>query len=418
MGNFSRDPSQVLASSLAKGYVGVRIEQNVPLLDRDINLSTDLVAASLRDVIHRYVGAGTAVNSDDAFAIGVAAAPTDNFHIGAGAMLAGGLRVASSGLDYVSQVGVDPLTAPLAGQARIDTVYLDVWLQEIDTDADPDIDLGNVADIGFPTSIRLKPTWRVRVKQSALDPPVAAPGHVHVPLARLERQGPDIVAAQIVDLRVKRLNLADLVTRVTALEADIALLRSALAPKFAALRPFDKPSGYADRAVVLHGKNFDLGAVSVLFRVGPAAAAVTILGEPQPTTINVRIGDDCPTGDGNFFVTTALGTTTSGAFRNWGPPAFHTATPFSPTSVGLGDNFTINSLFCDAPNIEVQCQPSGFAPSDPWKPLTVISTTQTSLVAQIPALLGPPGPYRLRMRSAVSPQWSQPLLFQLITITP
>ena len=48
MGNFSRNPDDELNNAVDKKYVGVRIEQNVPLLERDLNLATDLLGANLR----------------------------------------------------------------------------------------------------------------------------------------------------------------------------------------------------------------------------------------------------------------------------------------------------------------------------------------------------------------------------------
>ena len=60
---------------------------------------------------------------------------------------------------YKSQAGVPALTTPTAGQPdpRIDVVYLDVFLTEVDGVVDPE--LVNSLDIGMETSVRLKPAW-------------------------------------------------------------------------------------------------------------------------------------------------------------------------------------------------------------------------------------------------------------------
>ena len=57
-------PLDLLVASQGKGYVGLHIEQGVPLLDRDLNLLHDLVAASVRSVITRYIGNGIAAGTD------------------------------------------------------------------------------------------------------------------------------------------------------------------------------------------------------------------------------------------------------------------------------------------------------------------------------------------------------------------
>ena len=93
MGNFSRNPDDELNNAVDKKYVGVRIEQNVPLLERDLNLATDLLGANLRGLIQEYIGDGTGIGNDGAFAITPASPVGNDFKIGAGTMLVGGIEV-------------------------------------------------------------------------------------------------------------------------------------------------------------------------------------------------------------------------------------------------------------------------------------------------------------------------------------
>ena len=50
MGNFSRNPLDRLKDSQAKHYVGVRLQQGVPLLDADWNELEDLRRLELEEV--------------------------------------------------------------------------------------------------------------------------------------------------------------------------------------------------------------------------------------------------------------------------------------------------------------------------------------------------------------------------------
>lgn len=220
MGNFSTDPLQELERSRRRGYVGVRIEQGVPLLDRDLNLLADLVASSVRDVLARHLGSGIA-GHDEAFAIDAIAAEND-FRVLApdagGACLVAGIeaRIEES-IRYSEQAGVSPLTTPQDSD-REDLVYLDVWVEEVDSASD--LALTNVSDVGVQTSVRLRPTWRVRVAEGARDLPAAALGHAHCALAALSRIAGEstIRARRIVDYRQTGLNLSELARRIRRIE--------------------------------------------------------------------------------------------------------------------------------------------------------------------------------------------------------
>ena len=51
MSDYSTSPQDVLLANQQKGYVGLHIEQGVPLLDRDLNLLHDLISATMRSLI-------------------------------------------------------------------------------------------------------------------------------------------------------------------------------------------------------------------------------------------------------------------------------------------------------------------------------------------------------------------------------
>lgn len=235
MGNFSSDPGRELQQARERGYIGVRVEQGVPLLDRDLNLLADLVSSSVRDVLARHLGAGLADRSDafrvDALAADAHPAANDFLVLSppeGGACLVAGIEVAiDRELRYGAQPGAPALTTPGA-HGREDVVYLDVWVDEVDQRADPR--LGNAHDVGVATSVRLRPAWRVLVAEGRRQVPEPLPGHAHHPLAMLERPAGDaeIRPHMIVDLRRTGLNLADLARRVERLEA--ALARSAEEP--------------------------------------------------------------------------------------------------------------------------------------------------------------------------------------------
>jgi hypothetical protein len=233
MGNFSKDPFDELRRSREQGYVGLHVEQGVPLLDRDLNLLADLVSSTVREILARHLGSGVA-ERNVAFAIEGAAAEND-LRIaappGRGACLVGGIQVTiDAPLTYREQGDVPPLTTP--ERDRDDVVYLDVWVEEVDASADAA--LANDVDIAMQTSVRLRPAWRVRVAEDAREAPVPEAGHAHCPLARLERpRGERVIRDEtIVDLRRTGLNLGDLARRVERIESVLfAASRDAARPE-------------------------------------------------------------------------------------------------------------------------------------------------------------------------------------------
>lgn len=64
MGDYSRDPRTRLSESVAKHYVGVRLQQGVPLLDADWNELDDLRRHELASVVARFIGDGVPSGND------------------------------------------------------------------------------------------------------------------------------------------------------------------------------------------------------------------------------------------------------------------------------------------------------------------------------------------------------------------
>jgi hypothetical protein len=279
MGDFSRSPKELLDESLKKGYVGLHIEQGVPVLDRDLNLLHDLIATLTRDIVARYIGSGIAVNHD-----GFKIAPADgdnDFQILAGPSsdpgrcLVDGIEVViDKATRYSAQRLPDgqplpKLAAPPGSPSddrstdRTDTVFLDVWLTEVDGFMDDHEALRNPDDVGMQTSVRIRREWLVRVAEDAANPPPAADasGHVHYPLATLirPRGNEKITEGMIIDRRQQRLTMTDLEQRVQTVE------RLRLQPQFSGPAPFSPPFGTPRTKVELSGRNLDVGAIEVRF---------------------------------------------------------------------------------------------------------------------------------------------------------
>jgi hypothetical protein len=289
MSDYSRSPLDLLVANQQKGYVGLHIEQGVPLLDRDLNLLHDLITATVRSVITRYIGNGIPAGADG-FAIQALPAPGNSldFRIkaaaaGSGTCLVGGIEVTiPADTTYKAQAGVPPLTIPTAAQPdpRTDIVYLDVSFIEVDGVTDPD--LNNSLDVGVQTSVRLKTTFVVLVSEG-VPVPVAPPGHVFYPLAQLQRpRGKDnIDSPMITDLRQSRLTVSDMERRLSLME-KLLMLPAFISPP---LPQFLPKSGIINQVITLNGSNFNVGTAQVRFGAVPA----TIIGAASATQIVVKV---------------------------------------------------------------------------------------------------------------------------------
>ena len=209
MGNFSTPPEDRLQESIAKGYVGVRLQQGVPLLDADWNVLEDLRRHELETVGTWFIGDGVPAGSDGFHVFAVPDA--NDFGIRHGTCIVRG-KVTDNAEDvhYTTQprFGDPDLDLPLAalttpaGDAE-SIVYLDVWEREVNAEED-----GDLIDprIGLETTVRVMREWAVRVAQvpgdlALLDAPPE--GHLFYRLARVKRQGLNdhITGPMIEDLR-------------------------------------------------------------------------------------------------------------------------------------------------------------------------------------------------------------------------
>lgn len=165
-GNYSR-----FTFDEVKRYFYMLKEQGVPVLDDEFNLSQEIALTLMRRLVLDVLGDG-AIN--DGFKI-VGTGAANDFAIlggdgtadGAGHFYVGGyLVVIASDSTYAGQELAAPaLTTPSA--ARVDEVYLDVYLDEVDSVDDP-----NIIDpvIGIETSRRLKLYWQVLVAEGGAVP--------------------------------------------------------------------------------------------------------------------------------------------------------------------------------------------------------------------------------------------------------
>jgi IPT/TIG domain len=391
MSDFSRSPLELLHASLQRGYVGLHVEQGVPILDRDLNLQHDLLAASARSLFTRYVGDGLAASADG-FAI--AALPSgqnkQDFRVaaadrGPGSFLVGGIEVTiPASVNYSGQAGVVALTTPAAPQPdpRVDTVYLDVFLVDVDSAEDPE--LTNALDVGMQTSIRLRPAWVVRVSEGTNLPEPPA-GHNFSVLAELRRpRGADTVEqSMITDLRQRGLTMSDLIRRITVIE------RVLLLPAFATT-PFSPPRGIVGQLITINGTNFTVGgsATTVLFGDRPAPLA----GTPSATQLQARVPADLvPSGtafvDVKVTVRNAGGAVVSDdtfrAARVVPAPAF--ASPPFPPNGPAGQTIRLNGTNFGWPPVAVRFE--GASTDSP----PVGTPTDTRIDVTVPTNLASPG---------------------------
>jgi IPT/TIG domain len=322
MSDYSKSPLDVLVANQLKGYVGLHLEQGVPILDRDLNLLHDLINATVRSVFTRYIGNGSASGADG-FAIQALAVPApQDFVIAAGAggpgtCLVGGIEVTiPANTTYKAQAGVPALTPPTVAQPdpRTDIVYLDVSVTEIDSTIDSD--LNNSTDVGMETSVRLKPVWVALVAEGIAVPATPA-GHAYYPIAQFARpRGSDTIsAAMITDLRQSHLTMSAIERRLASVE-KLLLLPGFVPPP----NEFNPKFGTPGTQVTLFGNNLSLGAVSVLF----GATQATLAAPPTPSQIivNVPAMAAVPSPGAKITVQTAGGSVTSiSGFIVMQPPA-------------------------------------------------------------------------------------------------
>ena len=229
MGNFSRDSfkeTNVLGNLLQlmptpvtnpRQYVGVRLQQGVPILDADWNELEDIRRFDLQTCLKHYFGDGIP-DGNQGFQIGVVT-QDNNFKIEAGLALVEGMLVVNphASLTYNDQAALFSLTLPALVQpgagVRDDLIYLDVWEEERDLSDGAAFDERLINPlIGIETCTRIERRWVVRVAPSvsALGDIAPQAGHAYMALARIRRieNTPRILLNRITDLRRTHLNIA------------------------------------------------------------------------------------------------------------------------------------------------------------------------------------------------------------------
>jgi hypothetical protein len=229
-GNFSIDPATVLADATSgtlrdgtrKNYVAVRVEQGVPVLDRDLNLLGDLIWNMVQSVVRHHIGDSAVANG---FRIGQVNPTANDFSIEQGTCLIDGYEVIlSKNTNYSAQIPVPPALTDPGGVARTDTVYLDVWRDEVDETTDAG--LANLPDVGMRTSTRLRVASVVRVNENATSLPSGQPpaGHTYFNLASITRSNLPIKKDDITDRRQRSLYMPTLASQINALYETISNL--------------------------------------------------------------------------------------------------------------------------------------------------------------------------------------------------
>jgi hypothetical protein len=225
-------------------YIGVRLQQGVPIVDADWNELEDIRKFELRAFLKWFVGngtpqgndgfrvEGTALSNDFTIRSGVPAPPGGLGNLEVGLQHLG--RCIVDGLDVViqedmnfstqplhtSQPGstalaarlgvpqIQPLTPPVANGTV--TAYLDVWERLVTTMEDPSL---VHPGLGTESCARLKREWAVRVRNSTSAPVRGdadfITGHSYYALANIARRNGDahVNAADVQDLREMRLVL-------------------------------------------------------------------------------------------------------------------------------------------------------------------------------------------------------------------
>ena len=212
-GTFSNDGKDTFDPK--KGYVGVRLQQGVPLLDRDWNELEDIRRYQEMILRKSYLGNGT---PDDGFKISQCDKPADDFRVSKGRYLIDGYEAVNEPDDntgfvlYSKHAEVVPPLEPLASneKSRLENIYIDLWISEI-TGAggsatpnefqDPVLD--NLNDVKICTSVRHKIQWRIRVAKvvNQTDDLSRLSDHYYCRIASINRLKTGIAKDRIQDLR-------------------------------------------------------------------------------------------------------------------------------------------------------------------------------------------------------------------------
>lgn len=206
-GNFTNNKEDTFDPT--NRYTGVRMQQGVPLLDRDWNELEDIRRYEEQMLRKYYICNGT---PDDGFKISSCDPPDNNFKIGIGRCLVDGFEVVNELSEqnqfiYYTDQKLEVLNPSTGIKPRHDTVYLDVWIEEVGKDKDEK--LRNSKDLNEETTIRHKLVWRVRVdegskrnyKNPAINPECVYHHYYDIAMITRKRGADKILDLDIQDLR-------------------------------------------------------------------------------------------------------------------------------------------------------------------------------------------------------------------------
>jgi hypothetical protein len=208
-----------------KSYIGIRLQQGVPLLDRDWNELEDIRRYVERTLRASYLGEG--VPDADGFAVTAPSFPAQHdVLIGTGRCSVAGYDVWNQQTSVLFSAQGDgvPLPAALPDAADVLTLYLEPDVVRVDRAGDPA--LANSQDINMETCVRDRLVWSVRAARQPAMPPVGS-----YVLAEISRPAgaTQITANMITDRRRTLLNLAQAVDRLARAESRITALTLATA---------------------------------------------------------------------------------------------------------------------------------------------------------------------------------------------
>ncbi|MBI4670723.1 MAG: Ig-like domain-containing protein, partial [Chloroflexi bacterium] len=218
-GNFSNQNHDTFDA--AKHFIGVRLQQGVPLLDRDWNELED-TRRHFEWTLRKYFIGNGAPKGIDGFKVEATNPASNDFMIRAGRCMVEGYDVANESDTRYSQQSLPALPVPNALTKYV--VYLEIWTEAVTSQEDPD--LRNAQDINLETCIRDQVKWQVKVAPWPLAPGARA---TYV-LAAIDRpaNAASITANTITDLRRLNLTLADVVDIAADLEPRVETMEIAV----------------------------------------------------------------------------------------------------------------------------------------------------------------------------------------------
>ncbi len=213
-------------------YVGVRLQQGVPIVDADWNELDDIRKFEVRAFLKWFVGngvpegndgfriEGTGLDNDFVIRSGITGTPDGLSNVGR--CLVDGMDVLiTADIQFTQQLlhennnpdstllaqslngGTITAMKPLSTDGTV-VVYLDVWERLITPSEEPKLVFPG---LGVESCARRKREWVVRIDTNIPTPPVA--GHSYYALATITRRtnDPKVAPADVTDLREQRLLL-------------------------------------------------------------------------------------------------------------------------------------------------------------------------------------------------------------------